>query len=138
MKYLNFIILLLLTTALFFTCSEENNQLTIKKGYIVGFDPCTINHNYKIGYIIITEDLKDTLITYSLSDAIYKMPARVLFNPNHTLYKIPESYFQNYRNSPFFSESLRYEYPIDFSYSIANETEMIFYVCTTEISHLYG
>ncbi|MCF6319714.1 MAG: hypothetical protein L3J83_10645, partial [Proteobacteria bacterium] len=53
-----------------------------------------------------------------------------------TLYKIPEINFQNYRNSPFFQEPLRYQYPINFTYSIANEDEMIFNLCLTDIVSL--
>lgn len=125
MKNIRFLTLLFVIVFLFISCEKDDNISSKKKGYIVGFDSCTINHHYKIGYIIITEDLKDTLITYNLSDNTYKMPASVLLNPSNTLYKIPELYFQNYRNSPFFPESLRYEYPVNFSYSIANEDEIV-------------
>ncbi|RUT73008.1 hypothetical protein [Ancylomarina longa] len=117
-------------------CEKDEEKSNYAEGYIVGFDPCTINHQYRIGYVIISTDLKDTLVTYNLSDPSYKMPASVLFNLSDTLYKIPESYFENYRNSPFFPKSLRYEYPIKFSFSIANEDEMIFNLCTTDILFL--
>ena len=90
------------------SCSHDDNMFDEKRAYIVGFDPCTLNHNYKIGYVIITEDLKDTLITYRLSDGAFNMPASIFLNPNDTLYKIPESYFENYRNSIYFPDSLRY------------------------------
>ncbi|WP_445956397.1 hypothetical protein [Yeosuana sp.] len=139
MKNIQTLALLFLTAFLFISCEKDDNNSTpsIKNtGYIVGFDPCTINQSYKIGYIIITEDLKDTLVTYNLSDDTYKMPASVLLNPTDTLYKIPESYFQGYRNTPFFPESLRNAYPINFSYSITKEDEMIFYLCTTDILFL--
>jgi len=128
MKYLNYLILLF-TITLLFACSEKDDSTLIgEKGYIVGFDPCTISQNYRIGYVIITEDLKDTLLSYNLSDYTNKMPASVFLNSNDTLYKIPEINFQNHRNFPFFQESLRYQYPINFTYSIANEDEMSFNV----------
>ena len=112
--------------------SEEQNIIN-KEGYIVGFDPCTIDHHYRIGYVIITEDLNDTLATYNLSDDTFKMPASVFLKPSDTLYKIPELYFENYRSSPFFPDSLRYKYPIKISYTIAKDNEMIFNLCTTDI-----
>ena len=118
------------------SCSKDDNISTEKRAYIVGFDPCTINHSYKIGYVIITKDLKDTLITYSLSDKQFKMPASILLIPNDTLYKIPEAYFNNYRNSIYFPDSLRYKYQVDIDYSFAKENEMVFYVCTTDIISL--
>lgn len=95
-----FLILLLVVS-----CSSDKDDMLIeKRGYIVGYDPCTIGHHYRIGYVILTEDLKDTLVTYNLSDESFKMPASVLLKPNDTIYKIPESYFENYRNSVFFSK----------------------------------
>ena len=117
-------------------CEKEDIKLKYIKGYIVGFDPCTINHHYRIGYVIISTDLKDTLVSYNLSDDTFKMPASVSLNSPDTLYKIPESHFQNYRNSPFFSDSLRFKYVINISYSIAKEDVMIFYLCTTDILFL--
>ncbi|RPH25545.1 MAG: hypothetical protein EHM93_19930 [Bacteroidales bacterium] len=131
-------ILLILLAAMTTTygCKKDDNDLIHTEGYIVGFDPCTINHHYRIGYVIITADLKDTLITYNLSDNTYKMPASVMCSASDTLYKIPELYFQNFRNWPFFSDTLRYKYGIKFSYSIAKENEKIYYLCTTDILFL--
>ncbi|PKQ67918.1 hypothetical protein BZG01_06005 [Labilibaculum manganireducens] len=114
-------------------CEKDEEKSNYTEGYIVGFDPCTVNHHYRIGYIFISTDLQDTLVTYNLSDLSYKMPASVLLNLSDTLYKIPEAYFDNYRSTLFFPKSLRYEYPLKFTYSIANEDEMIFNVCTTDI-----
>ena len=121
-----------------FSC-EDDESIPIKstEGYIVGFDPCTINHQYRIGYVIISTDLQDTLVTYNLSDSVYKMPANVISNVSDTLYKIPDSYFQNYGNSTFFPDSLRYKYKVKISYIIANENEMIFNRCTTDILFLH-
>ncbi|MBU8891993.1 MAG: hypothetical protein KOO66_04395 [Bacteroidales bacterium] len=129
-----------------FSCEKDDDEpIKLAEGYIVGFDPCTINHHYRIGYVIISTDLKDTLVTYNLSDSIYKMPANVISNISDTLYKnisdtlykIPESYFQNYRNSTYFPDSLRYKYEVKILYLIANENEMIFNLCTTDILFLH-
>ncbi len=68
-----------------FSCKRDDSILKQTEGCIVGFDPCTINHHYRIGYVIITGDLKDTLITYNLSDDTYKMPASVISNTSDTL-----------------------------------------------------
>ena len=121
-----------------FSCEEDDDEpIKSTEGYIVGFDPCTINHHYKIGYVFISTDLKDTLITYNLSDNTFKMPASVLLNLSDTLYQIPELYFQNYYNSAYFPDSLRYKYEVKISYLIANENEMIFNLCTTDILFLH-
>lgn len=113
-------------------CNKEE-PLMYAKGYIVGFDPCTINHQYRIGYVIVSTDLKDTLVTYNLSDIMYKMPASVVFNSD-TLYKIPALYFQNYWCTAYFPDTLRYKYGVMVSFAIAKEGEMVNYFCTTEIN----
>lgn len=133
MKHINFIGFLcgivLITT---FGCKKEE-LLMHTDGYIVGFDPCTINQHYRIGYVIISYDLKDTLITYNLSDGNYKMPASVVFNYD-TLYKIPWLYFQNYFGTPYFPDTLRYKYGVKVSYSIAKKNEKVYNLCTYAIS----
>jgi hypothetical protein len=115
-------------------CEKDNNNLNFLEGYIVGFDPCTINHHYRIGYVIISTDTKDTLVTYNLSDYVFNMPASVLLNPLDTLYKIPESNFLNYRNSAYFPLDVRYEYKIIVTYIYATEDKRIFNLCTTDIN----
>ncbi|MDE5423112.1 hypothetical protein L3073_12910 [Ancylomarina sp. DW003] len=135
MKANQFLLLALLLVFLMLTahsCEKDNENYMHKEGYIVGFDPCTINHKYRIGYVIISTDLQDTLLTYNLSDPNYKMPASVL-NSQDTLYKIPKSSFDNYKNSPYFPNTLRYKYPVRFSYSIAKEDEMVYNMCTADI-----
>ena len=135
-SYKHIVLSLLIAMTTNIGCKKDDNDLIHTEGYIVGFDPCTINHHYRIGYVIITGDLKDTLITYNLSDNTYKMPASVISNTSDTLYKIPEQYFQNFRNWPFFSDTLRYNYRIMFSYSLAKDNELIFNLCTTDILFL--
>jgi len=115
------------------SCTKEDNNLIKNSGYIIGFDPCTINANYRIGYIIVTDDLADTLLTYNLSDTYHKLPATVLLNPLDTLYKLPISNFENYKSSPFFENTLRYNYSINFTYSKAIDNELIFNLCTSDV-----
>ena len=128
--------ILLASVLLCINCSNDDDNLIENKGYIVGFDPCTVSASYRIGYLIITEDLKDTIVTYNLSDKTHKIPASVLLRTSDTLYKLPESNFENFRSSPFFEDSLRFNYPINFSYYLAGENEMIFNLCTTDIISL--
>lgn len=127
--------LIILLSLLFIGCDKDDTELNYVEGYIVGFDPCTINHQYRIGYVIISKDFKDTLVTYNLSDNVFKMPASIISNSSETLYKIPETYFQNYRNSAYFPESVRYEFKIMVSYTNANENEKVFNLCTTDFNY---
>jgi len=119
-----------------FSCEKEKDEIKQTEGYIVGFDPCTINHHYRIGYVIISTDLKDTLVTYNLSDNKYRMPSSVINNLSDTLYKIPESYFQNFINSAYFPNIARYEFKIKVSYYKAKENEKIINICTTDINQV--
>ncbi|PKQ67920.1 hypothetical protein BZG01_06015 [Labilibaculum manganireducens] len=116
-------------------CEKDDEKSNYAEGYIVGFDPCTINHQYRIGYIFISTDLQDTLVTYNLSDPSYKMPASVLLNPSDTLYKIPESYFQNYRNSAYLPKAVRYEFKIKITYAYATNEEKKFNLCSTDFNY---
>ena len=107
---------------------DENNNLRELDGYIVGFDQCTYNHHYRIGYVIVSTDLKDTLVTYNLSDDVWKMPSSVQLNPSNTLYTIPESYFKN-----GFPESARYEFKIKGTYRYPKEEEKTVFICNLEL-----
>jgi len=115
-------------------CKKDDIQLKQVDGYIVGFDPCTVNQHYKIGYVIISSDLADTLITYNLSDATFQMPASVMLSPSDTLYKIPELYFQNFRNSGYFPLTVHTEFKIKVAYAYATEEQKIYNLCTTDIN----
>jgi len=123
LKHIVLSLLLIMTTT--YGCKKDTNDLIHTEGYIVGFDPCTINHHYSIGYVIITGDLKDTLITYNLSDDTYKMPASVISNTSDTLYNIPEGYFSNYRNSAYFPTSVSSRLKIKFTYRYAFKEEKV-------------
>jgi hypothetical protein len=118
------------------SCERENKETKHLKGSIVGFAPCTIRHHYKIGYVIISEDEKDTLVTYSLSDEVFKMPASVVVNQTDTLYKIPETYFQNYMDSPYFPMAARYQFGIEILYRYAEKDELTILGCTMDVVSL--
>ncbi|HAQ18485.1 MAG TPA: hypothetical protein DCR40_04525 [Prolixibacteraceae bacterium] len=112
---------------------DEDKNLKELDGYIVGFNPCSVHYHYRIGYVIISTDLKDTLATYNLSDETFKMPASVLFHPSDTLYKIPESYFKNGWGGMYFQASSRYEFKVKGTYRYAKENEKSTQVCTNDL-----
>lgn len=113
-------------------CKKEKEELYELDGYIVGFDMCSVNHHYQIGYLIISADLEDTLMTYSLSDSKFKMPASILGNSADTLYKIPESYFKN-SWGPMFQTSSRYDFKIKGKYRYAKDYETPVHLCTDDV-----
>jgi hypothetical protein len=112
---------------------EVDETLLHTEGYIVGFDPCTINEQYRIGYVIISTDFNDTLITYNISDKKYKMPASIICG-GKTLYKIPWSYFEGYVSSAYFPESARYEFKVKVAYRKTEQDKLVFNWCTTGIN----
>jgi hypothetical protein len=61
------------------------------------------------------------------------MPASVIVNQTDTLYNIPENYFQNYMDSPYFPNEARYKYKILITFRHAEEDELTIYGCTTDI-----
>jgi hypothetical protein len=124
------VIVVLLSVLALAACNKEKEDLYKFDGYIVGFDPCSVIHHYRIGYVIISSDLKDTLLTYSLSDLKYKMPMSVLDNSKDTLYKIPESYINNGWGGYYFQASSRYEFRIIGKYRIAKNDEISFQICS--------
>lgn len=129
-KILNTAIVVLLSALAIVGCNKEKEELYEFDGYIVGFDPCSVIHHYRIGYVIISFDLKDTLLTYSLSDSKYKMPTSVLGNSADTLYKIPESYINNGWGSYYFQATSRYEFKIVGKYRYAKSDEISFQICS--------
>ena len=123
-------------------CEKDNDEpinddepIKSIEGYIVGFDPCTINNHYRIGYVIMSTDSNDILLTYNLSDSIYKMPASVMCNISDTLYQIPEYYFQYYRSSGYFPEAVRYEFKVKATYTKAIGNELVYDImCPADIN----
>lgn len=131
-KFSKTAIVVLLSALAIAGCNKEKEELYELDGYIVGYEPCSVNHYYQIGYIVISADLKDTLMTYSLSDSKYKMPASILGNSADTLYKIPESYFKN-SWGPMFQISSRYDFKIKGKYRYAKDYETPVHLCTDDV-----
>jgi hypothetical protein len=98
MKKLRFIIPIIILS-LIFTCKYETYWDTAD---IIGFDPCTAVDSLNRGYIIITMESKDTLVTYNLPSNIFSFP---------------KSYFVNYKSDCLFPDSARYDYRIKIKYS---------------------
>lgn len=115
-------------------CENDRDQTEQIDGFIVGFDPCTINHQYRIGYVIISGDLKDTIVTYNLSDINFKMPASVLLELSDTLYTIPEICFANFINSAYFPSEYQDKFKIKVEYRFAKEKEKVVNWCTHDIN----
>ncbi|MDR3651786.1 MAG: hypothetical protein P4L34_02300 [Paludibacter sp.] len=97
-------------------CVDEKIAIQRMDGYIIGYDPCTRQQHSKIGYIIVSVNLNDTVITYNISDATYKMPASILSQIGDTLYRIPENYFESFTYFPTitrndFKVHITYRYP---------------------------
>lgn len=136
LKYVFIVLVFLMQLA----CVEKEDFETFEMdGFIVGFNPCTINHQYRVGYVIISNDFSDTIATYSLSPKKFTMPAPVGLNPNRPLYTIPEHEFRYFGGSAYFPEFLYYpdslikNYPIKVTYRKASENEYVANRCSLEI-----
>ena len=117
--------ILFATIILFFMISGvgcEKEKIAVQRiaGYVIGYDPCTIQQHSRIGYVVVSEDLKDTVMTYNVSDAIYKMPASILSQSGDTLYKISETYFKSFA---YFPTTTRYDFKVHVTYRYPNENE---------------
>lgn len=125
----------LLCSFLFVSCNEKENPVSKElEGFIVGFDPCTIRHSYPIGYVIISKDFEDTVVTYNISDESFKMPSSIFLDKKESIYTIPEANFSNFRSSAYFPESIRYDYPVKIKYRTALETEKPANICLGDIN----
>jgi len=101
-------------------CKKETNKVFVDTGYIVGFDPCTgaYNETHNKGFVIITLQYKDTLLTYNLP---------------HDIFSFPSSYFNNYKDTFLFPDSTRFNYKILLSYSFVADKDKIASFCFADI-----
>ena len=128
-KILNTVIVALLSALAIAGCNKEREELSEFDGYIVGFVPCTVHHHYRIGYEIISSNLKDTLVTYNLSDEKFQIPASVIGSSGETLYNVPESFFQ--------TSTSRYALKIKGTYRFAKDFEVPVLGCNDDLSLNY-
>ena len=110
---------LLLLSFMLMSCEKNDNKTIHAEGYIVGFNPCSLKNQYATGYVIITQDLKDTLMAFNFPDTIYKFPL---------------VFFQDYENTGYFPSNVRFEYKIRITYTIATESEKIYPFCFANIN----
>ena len=98
-------------------CDESN----LKEAYIIGFDQCTAGKQSfdGKGFVIVTNNFKDTLVTYNLPDSLYKFP------PSHFAY---------YQFSFLFPDSVRSKYKVYLSYRNMKENEKTYSLCRGDIN----
>lgn len=134
--YIIGIIILSFLTVKCYENDDVKSKYKEREGRIIGFDPCTISHHYPIGYVIVTSDLKDTLISYNISDKDFKMPASVLLMPSDTIYTVPESNFENYGSTFLFPQDEQEKFKIKFEYADADGAEKVYNLCITDVMFL--
>ena len=118
------------------SCDEDEQQPPIidDNYYIVGFNNCTVNGQVRIGYYIASESINETLLTYNISDSLFKMPASIIMYATYdTLYQIPETYFQNYVYSRYFPDSVLHKFKLKIEYREAVGEEIIILFCSHDI-----
>lgn len=120
-------------------CIENDSEFFEMEGFIVGFHPCSINHSYRIGYVVISNDFSDTITTFNLSPREFTMPTPVGLNPKKPIFTIPEDNFRYYRGSSYLAEFIDYpdslikNYPIKIVYRNAFEHEWPSMICNDDI-----
>ena len=85
-------------------CEKEKMDIRHTTGYIA----CFIGYGYSNGCVVISEDLKDTLLTFNVAD--FKQPTSIISpQTKDTIYLIHPWY-------EVFPDSTRYKYKIDITY----------------------
>ena len=86
-------------------------------GYIVGYETCGLTIEGGIGhakgYVFISEDLKDTLAVYNLSQDIYSFPAEIFTVTDY--HTVNMSFPEQYRNA----------FKIQLTYTLSSEEELL-------------
>ncbi|MCL1943077.1 MAG: hypothetical protein FWF54_05960, partial [Candidatus Azobacteroides sp.] len=94
----------------------NKNDYKQTTGYIVGYETCglTIENGtgHAKGYIVISEDMKDTLTVYNLPQDIYSFPAKIF----------PET--QVWHVNVSFPEQYRYAFKLHMKYTVSSEEEI--------------
>ncbi|WP_276358959.1 hypothetical protein [Daejeonella sp. H1SJ63] len=116
-----FVFAIIVLTA--YSCKKAKNPCddsNLKEAYIIGFDQCTAGKQSfdGKGFVIVTNNFKDTLVTYNLPDSLYKFP------PSH---------FANRQFTFLFPDSVRSKYKIRFAYKTSDTKEYVYSLCTHDI-----
>jgi hypothetical protein len=106
------VILIFLCLVVLISCEKKDDR-NIIEGYVVGFDPCSFISNH-IGYVLVSENLKDTLITYNFPEEKFSFPPTL---------------FSNYLNSGYFPTTVRYAYRVKFEFKEATGNDLIYLLC---------
>jgi len=108
-----------------FSCVKREDFETFEmEGSIVGFDYCSFHSNGRVGYVIISNDLADTISTYSLSPERLRLLAPVGLNSKRPLFTIPEKVFyqEEFGRS---REVLSQNFPIKVTYRRATQEDKL-------------
>ena len=98
------------------TIANQENPYDFE-GYIVGYDACSrITAWLPKGYVLISSDLKDTLLTYNLPDSLFNFPKGCFFYTTMTGL-VP------------LQEHNRFAFKFAMNYSITPEAELEAYPC---------
>lgn len=119
-----------------FSCVEnENGELFELKGFIAGYNYCSFHSNGRVGYVIISNDLADTISTYSLSPAHLSLPTPVGLNPSRPIFTIPQHVFDQ-AGSTRTPEVFLDKFPIRVIYkkSTEEDKQRFFFACIGTLS----
>ncbi|MFD2036921.1 hypothetical protein ACFSKL_19105 [Belliella marina] len=105
-------ILVLLTIVIGVGCGdeEEDQRILETTGYITGYDPCLTIESYEIGEGLLIATSTDTLLTYNFPENIVEFP---------------DGFFDSWLGG-IDNQDLE----VRFRYKLANEDEIITYLCS--------
>jgi hypothetical protein len=118
------VFLTIMICAVSYTACDENSDMSAdleelkeRTGYVVGYETCglSLDNRKAQGYIVISEDLKDTLAVYGLPE-IFEFPE--------------EAFSATMSNDPglinaAFPEKFRYAFKMQFTYTLSSEEEVV-------------
>ncbi|MDR0790031.1 MAG: hypothetical protein LBO06_04465 [Bacteroidales bacterium] len=127
------IILLAIAAISFISCEKESNtdmkNSTLQDNfYVAGYDVCSGVHftdstSKAGGYVFVSEDLNDTLLSYNFPDTIFNFPADCMTT--------------NVFGINFFPQQYRNMFKVSMTYTIVPEEEQTHYPCITLYPQLY-
>jgi hypothetical protein len=120
MKMLKFFLITLLAVSMVTACSENDTpgqETDGVVGYVVGYETCglSLDNREAKGYIVISEDLKDTLTVYGLPE-IFEFPEEA--------FSVALSEDRGLTNAAF-PEKFRYMFKMRFTYTLSSDKEVI-------------